>query len=125
MMGTNGSSYEPGIGASRMRSAASRKCGARVWSASSRCSIQVRRSNPFLSIGSKIPPAKIIRHDENDVGLSVTPFALTLEGRFAEAYEKDGCHHRRCGQGEAMGDFEEHRGTIREVLLHGNLCHLF
>ena len=23
-----------------------------------------------------------------------------------------------------MGDFEEHRGTLREVLLHGNLCHL-
>ncbi len=56
--------------------------------------------------------------------MSVTPFALTPEGRFAQAHEKDGRHQRRCGQGEAMGDFEEHSGTLREVLLHGNLCHL-
>ena len=41
--------------------------------------------------------------------MSVTPCALALEGRFAEAHEKDGRHHRRYGQGEAMGDFEEHR----------------
>ena len=48
--------------------------------------------------------------------MSVTPFALTLEGRFAEAHEKDGRQNRRCEQAEAMGDFEDHSGTLREVL---------